>query len=67
MLVLERKPGQSIQIDSNITIRFLRFNDRGIKLGIAAPKHINIVRTELITPSSRVSIQGGNYDDNPKQ
>ena len=47
MLVLERILGQSIRIGSDITITVLRFNGKGIKLGITAPQHIKILRSEL--------------------
>ena len=47
MLILGRKPGQSIQIGGGITITF--FGERGgrARIGIEAPPDVNIVRTEI--------------------
>lgn len=48
MLVLGRKPGQSIKVGNDITIHII-VNDRGnVKVGIEAPKDVPIVRTELV-------------------
>jgi carbon storage regulator len=47
MLVLKRKIGESILIDNQIEITILN-NTKSVKVGIDAPKDINIVRTELI-------------------
>ncbi len=54
MLVLNRKVGESITIDGQIKIKIL--GDSGvIRVGIDAPKHMTIVRDELI----------GKYKDKP--
>lgn len=55
-LVLTRKPHQSIQIgDTQVIILEIRGNQ--VRIGIDAPKEINILRTELIgrypDPSSK--------------
>lgn len=48
MLVLGRKPGESIKIGDNIIVQIIS-NDRGqIKVGIEAPKDVPIVRTEIV-------------------
>ena len=47
MLVLTRKPGQSIQIAGNITVSVVRSSGNIVRLAISAPKEIRIVRTEL--------------------
>ncbi len=51
MLILSRKKGESIRIGDEIIVKFLgpseRFPDQ-IRLGISAPKEVNIVRTELV-------------------
>ncbi|MGD0517337.1 MAG: carbon storage regulator [Thermoguttaceae bacterium] len=48
MLVLSRKPDESIVIDGRITITILEVRGNKIRLGIEAPKEIPIVREELI-------------------
>ena len=48
MLVLNRKPDESIVIDERITITVLEIRGNHIRLGIEAPKEIAVVREELI-------------------
>jgi len=48
MLSLSRKPEQFIQIGDDIRIYFYDFNRGQIRVGIEAPRHINIVRGELL-------------------
>ncbi|MFS8189051.1 carbon storage regulator CsrA [Rossellomorea marisflavi] len=47
MLVLTRKTGESIQIGDNIEIKVVSIQGDQIKLGINAPKHIDIHRKEV--------------------
>lgn len=48
MLVLSRKLSEVIKIGDDITITVVRIGADKVRLGIDCPKHINIVRTELI-------------------
>jgi len=48
MLVLARKPGESIKIGENIEISIVEVSNGVVKLGIEAPPDIKILRTELI-------------------
>lgn len=47
MLVLSRKEKEKIIINDNIIIEILQINKREIKLGITAPKEIDIKREEI--------------------
>jgi carbon storage regulator len=47
MLVLSRKPGERIMIGDNITVTVVRIGPNNVRLGIDAPRHLNIVREEL--------------------
>lgn len=47
MLVLSRKPGESIQIGHNITVRVIECRGNRVRLGIDAPDEIDILRGEL--------------------
>lgn len=47
MLVLTRKPNQSIQIGSDIEIKILAVEGDQIKIGINAPKNVEIYRKEV--------------------
>ncbi|NSL51785.1 carbon storage regulator CsrA [Calidifontibacillus erzurumensis] len=47
MLVLTRKINQSIQIGDNIELTILAIEGEQVKIGINAPKHIDIHRKEV--------------------
>ncbi len=57
MLVLSRKKGESIIIQEDITITVLSVEGENIKLGISAPKEIDIFRKEVFE-----AIQQNNQD-----
>lgn len=48
MLVLTRKTGESIMIGDDIEITILSSKNDQIKIGIKAPKHLDIIRKELL-------------------
>ena len=48
MLVLTRRPGQSIRIGAGVEVHVVRIEGDRVVLGIAAPRHIAVVRSELI-------------------
>lgn len=47
MLVLNRKSGESIILGDNIEITILEIQEGKIKIGIEAPREINILRKEV--------------------
>jgi carbon storage regulator len=47
MLVITRKKGESILIGDDIEITVVKSDDGSVKLAIAAPKNITILRKEL--------------------
>lgn len=47
MLILNRKIDEAIIINENITIKILDIVDGKVKIGIDAPKDINILRQEV--------------------
>ena len=47
MLIISRKIGESILIDNDIEIFVLDIQNDKVKIGIEAPKSINILRKEL--------------------
>ena len=64
MLVLTRKVNEEIKIGSEITIKILSISENQIKIGIDAPKDIQIYRNEVFEKvkentieASRASIQ----------
>ena len=48
MLVLSRKPGETIQIVDDIEIRILEVKGDTVRIGIEAPKAVDILRGELV-------------------
>jgi carbon storage regulator len=48
MLVLSRKPMQSLVIDQDVKITVIRVEGNQVRLGIEAPGHVRILRGELI-------------------
>ena len=48
MLVLKRKPSESIQIGDDVVVTVLSVRGRIVRLGIDAPVQIPVHRTELI-------------------
>ena len=47
MLVLTRKPGDSIRIGSGIVVTVLAVNGQQVRLGIEAPKDVTVHREEV--------------------
>ena len=48
MLVLSREVGERIMVGDNIVITVTRISPNSVRLGIEAPKEMNIARDELI-------------------
>lgn len=47
MLILSRKPEESIVIDDEIVITILAIEGEKVKIGISAPRHVRVLRQEL--------------------
>ena len=56
MLVLTRKPGQSILIGNGIEVQVLSVAGEKVRLGITAPKDVAIFRDEVL---ERIEDEGG--------
>jgi carbon storage regulator len=50
-LVLMRKAGERIRIADDIWVTVIKIRSGDVKLGIEAPRDVNIVREELLPPS----------------
>jgi carbon storage regulator len=57
MLVLTRKTGETIKIGEDIEITILSTKNDQIKIGIKAPKDIEIFRKELLEQISDENVQ----------
>jgi carbon storage regulator len=47
MLILSRKPGESIVIDGRITVKIMRLEGEMVKVGIEAPAAVPVHRQEV--------------------
>ena len=67
MLVLSRKPGERIHIGDDIVITIVRIGPNNVRVGIEAPKDLNIVREELCgrEPVAAAGNAAGGYDPLP--
>lgn len=48
MLILSRKAGETLVIDSEIRIKVLSTDGRTVRLGIEAPPEVRVLRAEII-------------------
>ena len=48
MLILTRKPNESIQIGDDVRVTVVEFRRGHIRIGVDAPDDVRILRTELI-------------------
>jgi carbon storage regulator len=54
MLVLSRKPGERILIGDSVAVTIVRIGPNSVRLGIDAPRDMNIVREELCMPPGAI-------------
>ncbi len=47
MLILTRKPGESIFLDNNIQITIISIQGKQVKIGLDVPSEINVYREEV--------------------
>lgn len=48
MLILTRRPGEALNIGEDVSITVLGVNGNQVRIGIDAPRDVNVVRTELL-------------------
>jgi carbon storage regulator len=60
MLVLTRKPGQSIMIGDGVEVQVLSVAGEKVRLGITAPRDVSIFRNEVY---ERIETETGGGDD----
>jgi carbon storage regulator len=62
MLVITRKKGESILIGENIEITVVKADDGAVKLSIAAPKSVTILRKELYKEVTEENKNAATFD-----
>ena len=53
MLVLSRKPKESIVINGNVTVSVLRVDNENVRIGIEAPIEVRVMRQEIYNEISQ--------------
>ncbi|MGG7619645.1 carbon storage regulator CsrA [Bacillus coreaensis] len=64
MLVLTRKIGETVKIGDNIEVTILSIKNDQVKIGINAPKEVDILRKELIIQISDENVQASTTHHN---
>lgn len=62
MLVLSRKINETIKIGDDIELRVLEVKGDSVRLGINAPKSMEILRAELILTVSETNTEANELD-----
>ena len=56
MLVLQRHPGESIRIGPDVEVRILSVSRNQVKVGVLAPREVEIYRSELEESNRRAVV-----------
>jgi carbon storage regulator len=67
MLVLRRKPGESVLIGDGIEVQILGVEGDTVKLGFSAPPDIQILRKELVESILQENLEAGKRPPNQEQ
>lgn len=65
MLILTRKTSQGIVFSGNVIVRILAVDGERVKLGIDAPRSVQVLREELLTkprPAANGTDEGADVD-----
>ena len=60
MLVLSRKPGQSLIIGEDVRVKIVEVRGQQVRIGIEAPSRVSVVREELhraVAAANRQSVR----------
>lgn len=64
MLVLSRKPEQSVHLGDDIVITILGVDGDRVKLGIAAPRAVAVLRHEVFEQIQSANMRAASVADN---
>ena len=62
MLILSRKPGETVVIDGRIHVKFIRVEGDVVKIGIEAPVDVSIHRQEVYDEIQRSNKEAATSD-----
>jgi len=64
MLILTRKPGESVVIGNSVRVTVVESSSGSVRLGIVAPDEVSIYREELydeIADANRAAVEQGGH------
>jgi carbon storage regulator len=67
MLVLSRKVGERVMVGDKVVVTVVRIGPNAVRLGIEAPKEMNIVRDELCDYDGAVVPEAKPREDGAKR
>ncbi len=59
MLIIRRRRGESITVGDEVEIEILETSPTQVKLGIRAPKHISVLRKEILITREQNRVASG--------
>ncbi|WP_062137994.1 carbon storage regulator CsrA [Demequina aestuarii] len=63
MLVLSRRVGESLVIGGDIVVTVLDVRSDGVRIGIDAPRHVRVSRSEILEAVERENADAAAADD----
>lgn len=63
MLVLSRRVGESLVIGDDIVVTVLDVRSDGVRIGIDAPRHVRVARSEILAAIERENTDAAAADD----
>ena len=57
MLILTRRPGESIQVGEDVEISVLEIRGNQVRLGFNAPADVLVLRSELLEPKAQSDLE----------
>ena len=67
MLILSRRPGESLTIGDNITVTVVSINGNQIRLGVNAPREVRVLRDEIYKAIKDENRAAANAHDNKRR
>lgn len=67
MLILSRRPGESLTIGDNITVTVVSINGNQIRLGVNAPREVRVLRDEIYKAIKDENRAAANAHDNKRK
>jgi len=67
MLILSRRPGESVTIGDDITVTIVAISGSQVRLGIAAPREVRVLREEIYKAIQEENRAAANVPDSGRK